>query len=237
MRNITQYESFGKPELSYYGMASAFAIRNNCAMKPNGLKTARKRIKIGQAEIAERLGVSVPQVSRWENGVDNVPSTRLRSFAKAYEASLGELFGDEPEHNTPEGMIPTVPVPMLGEVPAGNWREVLRMSSRFIPVSAQGVPSSAYALKVDGDSMDKIAKSGATIIVDPTDLDLFDRSLFVVRNSAGETTFKQYLDGPARLVPCSTNPDHKVIPLGSEEISILGRVILITSPPSYAALD
>lgn len=220
-------------------MVSTFALRNIRDMHKNGLKTARKRIGLTQPDIAERLGVSVPQVSRWESGENNIPSFRLAAVSAAYEASIGELFdGEEVGEAGPlAGAQPVTPIPLLGDVPAGNWREAIRKTHHFVPAPEAGIPKSAYALKVVGDSMNKVVRDGATIIIDPTDLDLFDRNYFVVRNGDGETTFKQYLDGPARLVPCSTNPDHKVTLLGSEELTILGRVILITMRPGQAALD
>lgn len=237
--DITHCASLRNSEITYCGMASTFALRNMRGMKANGLKVARQRLGLTQSDIAERLGVSVAQVSRWENGKDNIPSSRLPAIAAAYQSSIGELFdggNDDPPY-VPEGAQPVTPIPLLGDVPAGNWREAVRKTHHFIPAPEAGIPKSAYALKVVGDSMDKVVRDGATIIIDPTDLDLFDRSYFVVRNRDGETTFKQYLDGPARLVPCSTNPEHKTTLLGSEELTILGRVILITMRPDQAALD
>ncbi|MDX3884063.1 MAG: LexA family transcriptional regulator [Sphingomonas sp.] len=237
--DITHYASLRKAKLTQCGMVRSFAVRNMDAMKTNGLKAARKKIGLKQPEIAERLGVSVAQISRWENGHDNIPSSRLPAVAKAYESNLGELFdGQEPVSGPTilEGAIPVAPIPHLGGVPAGNWREAVRNSHRFIPAPQPGMPSDAYALTVEGDSMDKIVRDGATIIVDPTDLDLFDKRLFVVRNPEGEVTFKQYLEGPARLVPCSNNPEHRTIPIGGGEFTILGRVILITMSPDQAAL-
>lgn len=220
-------------------MASTFALRNMRGMEANGLKAARQRLGLTQPDIAERLGVSVAQVSRWENGKDNIPSSRLAAISRAYEAPIGDLFGGEgsDEFEIPPDAQPVAPIPLLGDVPAGNWREAVRKTHHFIPAPEAGIPKSAYALKVVGDSMDRVVRDGATIIIDPTDLDLFDRSYFVVRNRDGETTFKQYLDAPARLVPCSTNPEHRTTLLGSEELTILGRVILITMRPDQAALD
>lgn len=238
--DITQYESLRKAEFSYHGMVRRCALRNIAAMEPNGLKAARKRLKVGQAVIAERLGVSVPQVSRWENGIDNVPSARLTAFAEAYEAGLGELFGgDLPEEpsDIPEGAIPVMPIPMLGDVPAGPWQEAVRRSHHYIPAPQPGMPSSAYALKVSGNSMDRVVRDGATIIIDPEDRDLFDRWFYVVRNDEYEVTFKQYRENPARLVPCSTDPSHTTIPITDRDFEIVGRVIKIILDPSQAALD
>ena len=239
--NITQCASFRNSQIAYCGMATTFALRNIGPMEANGLKAARKRIGLTQPEIAERLGVSVPQISRWESGENNIPSYRLPAISAAYQASIGELFDYDASVATEgvvlEGAQPVAPIPLLGDVPAGNWREAVRKTHHYVPAPEAGIPKSAYALKVVGDSMDKVVQDGATIIIDPTDLDLFDRSYFVVRNGDGETTFKQYLDGPARLVPCSTNPEHKIVPLGAEELTILGRVILITMRPDQAALN
>ena len=183
---------------------------------------------ISGIEVAARLNIAPARITEMKQGKRRVQPDEL--------APLAEMLGLAGE-GLPEGAMPTSAIPLLGDVPAGSPREAIEKSRRSIIVPEAGLPSSAYALKVDGDSMDKVAKDGATIVIDPTDRDLFDRSLFVVRNRDGETTFKQYLDGPARLVPCSTNPEHRIILLGTEEITILGRVILITSRPNQAALD
>lgn len=55
---------------------------------------ARKRLGLKQPAIAEKMGVSVPQVSRWENGHDGIPSQRVPSLLDAYQANLEEVFED-----------------------------------------------------------------------------------------------------------------------------------------------
>ncbi|MCC4234505.1 LexA family transcriptional regulator [Sphingobium soli] len=137
----------------------------------------------------------------------------------------------------PEGAMPVRTVPLLGDVPGGPWREAVQNSSSVVQVAIPGARPHAYALRVVGDSMDKIVNDGATIIIDPDDRDLFDKWLYVVRNGDSEVTFKQYRESPARLVPCSRNPDHKVIPITDRSYEIIGRVVLITVAPDQAALD
>lgn len=81
-------------------MDALFALRNNASMKRTSLTNARKRLGISQQVIAERMGVSVPQISRWEGGKDGIPSQRLSSLTSAYEAGLDELLGaDELQTN------------------------------------------------------------------------------------------------------------------------------------------
>ena len=86
-------------------------------------------------------------------------------------------------------------------------------------------PKNAFALKVAGDSMDLHVPAGFSVIIDPNDKALFQERLYVVLNSEGEATFKQYFDNPARLVPCSSNPEHKTIELGEEPYTVVGRVV------------
>lgn len=76
-------------------MDAVFALRNKGAMKRTALMLARKRLGVTQEVIAERMGVSVAQISRWESGKDGIPSQRLASLSTAYEGSLNQLLGPE----------------------------------------------------------------------------------------------------------------------------------------------
>lgn len=115
-------------------------------------------------------------------------------------------------------------IPLLGEVPAGALRPALQQAARRVPVSDPETPPNAYALTVRGDSMDLIVPDGSTLVIDPDDHSLWPGRRYVVQTEDGETTFKEFQADPARLVPCSSNPDHQEIPLGGAPIKILGRV-------------
>lgn len=115
-------------------------------------------------------------------------------------------------------------IPLLGKVPAGKFQPAEQIGGRRVPVSDPETPPRAYALRVDGDSMDLITGDGTTLVIDPDDIALYPGRRYVVRTLDGETTFKEYQEGPARLVPCSSNPAHREIMLGAEPIEVLGRV-------------
>ena len=68
------------------------------------LKEIRKAKRLTQRAIAERLDVSEAQVSRWESGKDNIPGGRLPDVARAYECTIGEMFGEVP-HVTPPARV------------------------------------------------------------------------------------------------------------------------------------
>lgn len=115
-------------------------------------------------------------------------------------------------------------LPIVGLVSAGAWREGFEEIMGHMPSPDPSLSEDSFAVIVEGDSMDKVANEGETVIVDPRDLDLTDGRFYVIRNSGGETTFKQYREGPARLEPCSHNPAHQTILLGHEQVTVIGRV-------------
>jgi len=123
-----------------------------------------------------------------------------------------------------EGRLPIRSIPLLGDVPASSFQPQEQRGGRRLVVSDPDLPPRAYGLTVKGDSMDLIVPDGSTVIIDPDDKKLWPGFRYVVRSADGGTTFKEYQEGPARLVPCSSNPVHKEISLGSEPITIEGRV-------------
>jgi len=58
----------------------------------NFLKAIRKQKGLRANALAERLEVSPAQISRWENGKDDIPGKRLPSLADAYGTSIGAIY-------------------------------------------------------------------------------------------------------------------------------------------------
>lgn len=115
-------------------------------------------------------------------------------------------------------------VPLIGRIPQGNWREAIQDPIDLIPTTKGG--SDTFALVPEGDSMNLVVKDpNAVIFIDPDDRVLVHEKYYAMMNGEGEATFKQYLDAPPRLAPCSSNPIHKEMLLGEEPITVIGRVI------------
>ncbi|MCW1985568.1 UNVERIFIED_ORG: phage repressor protein C with HTH and peptisase S24 domain [Sphingomonas sp. R1F5B] len=180
-------------KLAHGGIASAEAERKLRSMKRIGLINARKRLKLTQGAMAERLGISSAQISRWETGDDGIPSHRIRALCEAYGVSVSEIFdgsGDEglaerkPEPNarvvhfegaSQERMMQDVPI--LGTA-LGAERVVdsLAIEQTFLysedvigtakrPVVLDG-RADVYGIYVQGSSMDPAFEDGQLIFVE-----------------------------------------------------------------------
>lgn len=174
-------------------------------MREKGLK---------QVDLANALGVLPNKITKAFYGE--------RQFKLAEMDILRALLAED-DAPPPPGK-PTVKIPVVGDVPGGNWREARQNPIGHI-TPPDDTPPNALALRVTGDSMDKFVRDGGYVIFDPDDRSLFPGLLYVVMNGDGETTFKQFLADPARLEPCSNNPEHKAIIIGDGTFQIVGRVI------------
>lgn len=202
--------------------------------KPLSVKIRQLRLSVGEGQVkfAERFGVKQASVSRWEAGAMPDPP-HLAKLADMAGQTIQDFLGMD---STPAvGQQPGIP--LLSKIPAGPMREALADRRGSIPNFDPSIPRNAYALEVDGDSMDKVAAHGATIVIDPDDTQLFPLELYVVR-SGDEATFKQYVDSPPRLVPLSKNPSHTPINISTDrDWKIEGKVLWIAKRARYAAFD
>ncbi|MED5545680.1 MAG: helix-turn-helix transcriptional regulator [Pseudomonadota bacterium] len=56
------------------------------------LAAHRRRLGLSQEEMAERMDASVSQISRWETGRSNIPSSKMLEIAQAYEIHVTDIF-------------------------------------------------------------------------------------------------------------------------------------------------
>lgn len=225
--HITQCATLRNTQIARDGMVANFAVRKMVDVKRQQLIDARKAQGFSQEVIAERMGVSVAQVSRWENGHDGIPSQRLDSLVSAYEAPLDALLGG----GSRGGDTVTITghkvrwVPLVGRAPAGNWREAIEVPIGEVAVRADKAGANAFAVEIDGDSMDLILPEGGWAVIDPDQRHFFDGRVYLIMNVEHEATLKRYREKPARLEPVSSNDEHGPIYLTGESIKIVGRVV------------
>jgi len=164
--------------------------------------------------------VSQQLISQLENG-RNQTTKELPSIAQALGVAVHEI--DE-NFVTDLAGIPTTVVPLISWVSAGA------MASESISDEALGsiriadlAPGDWIALRVTGDSMDRISPPESIIIVNRRDKMLVTNACYVIADENGDATYKRFRANPMRFEPVSTNTAHEAI-FPDHEPLIVGRV-------------
>lgn len=188
----------------------------------NRIKELRQAKGLSLEEVGARMraDLTASTISKLENRRMALSLDYLVDIASVLEVPPSEIIQSF-------GISGIRTIPVAGRIAAGNWRESVQMSDESISVPQHLAGSSLFALRPFGDSMDRLVQDGGFIVVDPEDRELRDRKFYAVANGDGETTFKQFSANPMQLLPCSTNPEHQPIPLGSEPFTVIGRVIYV----------
>jgi len=193
------------------------------------LKQSRDKARISQRELARRSGLSQQLISKLENGLVE-STTEVFRLAEALRVDARWLAtgqkGSE-EENVADGPPITAYVPLISWVAAGTWRDVADpypagVGEAMVPVTCRAGPN-AFALRVQGDSMEPVFPNGSVIIVDPA-AEPRQGSYVVVRlDEAEQATFKQLvIDGGARYLK-PLNPRYPLMEI-RESATVCGVV-------------
>ncbi len=188
----------------------------------NHLKRIRKALGVTLDELAARMEPesTASTIAKLEN--------RGMGFTLDYVMSIAKALGVPPTDILDGGAIQATRLaPVIGRVSAGRWQEAVAMSEETIAIPGHLRGENLFVLRPEGDSMDRICSEDGFIVVDPDQRDLIDKKYYVLTNGEHEALFKQFSANPLQLLPCSTNPDHKPIPLGAEPFVVIGRVVYV----------
>jgi repressor LexA len=220
---IARYTQGRKCDISQLGVGGLF---NDCENHDSGIRRIALQRGMDMLSVKQRmleLGINQAQVAKHLRLDASIVSKLLsgKRQLKAHEASkLSQLLGlDE------LGFTAIRHIPVIGFISAGLWKDAIEHPLYMMPAPSDDTPGRAFGVIVEGDSMDRIVVDGATLIVDPDDMDLVTRGIYAVRNGNGATLVKQFMSDPARLEPLSHNPDHKTIFPGRDRFDVIGRVI------------
>lgn len=192
---------------------------------------------LNDSDLARKLNTSPQVIYNWKHR--RLPTDQYEAAAKAFGRSIDDLIGtasryavneSEADYNVSSGPDMRAPLPLISWVQAGDWSEVI---DNFAPGQAETwlpCPSNhgsrAYALRVEGISMEPKFHNGDIIFVDP-DLRAEHGNYVVVRlDDDKKATFKQLvIEGDQRFLrPENPAWPQQLIPINGNA-TICGVVI------------
>lgn len=199
------------------------ALQWQCPDMKNSLYKERRRAKLSRPKLADLVGCHEQTIVKHEG-----PNWELtREWRDRYAAALGI----SPDRLLPADLLSKVDaqvteVPIISWTSAGAPMEALQnlpedAETVLISTDKQGL----YAVRVSGESMNRVAPDGSIVICDPLDKSLVDGRRYIIR-IGNETTFKRYRgnNGPVRFEPESFNPDFATF-YADQPFEVIARVI------------
>lgn len=180
----------------------------------------------------QKLGISSRAASLKANGTPDVIRNwktkevlpridTLAQLARALDVTpewLAFGAGNEASHSVP--LISWVSAGAFGEADAvHDFEDATRVTATDLP------DGDWVALRVTGDSMDRISPPDSIILVNRRDKKLVANACYILQDGEGSATYKRYRPSPDRFEPVSTNTAHEpLFPDQGNMPAIFGRV-------------
>lgn len=182
----------------------------------------------GPKDIAERLGWNANNYKAHEYGRNGFGISDAKRFAKAFGVSANWLmFGNGKADDLDNDVAHAITdVPIISWVSAGEMRDhhTLMPYDDFPTTPVIDLPDGDwFALKVDGNSMNKISPPDSIIIGNRRDKRLVVNACYVVADETGAATYKRYR--PTENPPFQPASYEEVAPpVFVGEVKVIGRV-------------
>jgi len=218
--NLPNRQRHRKANFAYLALDRICQSGNVRAMPdyPNRIKELREKRRMTIESLADAAGLSVSYASRIENGKRNLSVKNLAAIADALGVAQSEILA------APADVV-VQHVPLVSWVSAGRlWaHEPVEAKDITTTLSVAGLGRGDWiALTIDGDSINRIAPSGAIVFVNRADTHLISGKFYVFSYDSGEATIKRFRSNPDRLEPYSTNPEHDTI-FPESGLRVIGR--------------
>lgn len=192
-------------------------------MLGENIKKNRKKNKIGQVELAQKLNVSNGVISLWENNLRTPDIETIKKIALALNVSVDELIDDEKPNR----------IPVLGSIPAGVPIEMVEDIVDYEDISPEMLVGDKkyFALKVKGDSMSPKFLDGDVVIV-KKQADCDSGEFCIVAVNGDDATFKKVLKKENGIILQPLNSNYEPLIFDQEQIEklpvrVLGKVVEI----------
>lgn len=185
-----------------------------------------KKIGETKASLGRALNLPYARVHEVVKGTRELKVTELPTAAQFLKMPLPEfveLYTGIESQAIKRNMMT---VPLVSWVSAGQLAEQEPVVSfdEYPPIETAGLPKGNWiALRVSGDSMNKISPPDSIIFIDLDDRNLVPNALYVVADEEGNATYKRYR--PNETPPFQPASYHEVKPPAIKgATNIIGRV-------------
>lgn len=173
----------------------------------SNIRRIRNAHGLTQDEFGKIADVSSMAVSQWENDRAVPRMGAVQAIADYFGINKGEIIDDEPEGSSvPDGAKPVrgssamVPLRVLGATHAGERMD--EDESDYMVEFPQSVAErhpGCFALRVEGDCMNRRYPEGCHIMVDPN-MEPRNGSAVVAEFEDGRSVLRNYLRGSSTLM-------------------------------------
>ena len=178
--------------------------------------------------VGKDIGVSTSNITQWKKGMSTPNFTSMQKIAKYFNVSLDYFVDDAPEAPNPTTDA-TRWIPVLGRVAAGIPAEMVEDVVDFEEVDR--ALGEAFALVVNGDSMEPALMKGDVVIVKRQE-DVESGAVAIVAVDGEDATCKKIVKSEDGVILQPLNPAYPPVFFSNEDIlakpvTILGRVVEI----------
>lgn len=170
--------------------------------------------------LATALGVNQSRVAEMKTGKRRLQAHEIPVIARVTGVPLPPDFSAEPNAAAAAVSIPIVTWVSAGALAKPDVSDEQIGTMRFSDIDPKG---DWLALRVEGDSMDRISPPGSIILVNRKERRLIPNACYVVSDGDHGVTYKRFRPNPDRMEPVSTNPKHEPI-FYEHEPTVIGRV-------------
>lgn len=198
------------------------------------IRQLRDRAGMTQEELADKLGVARSTVTQWENGWSNPRMGMVQKLAGVFHVTSSDIVSDEPVKSyIPANAIPVrgtsamVPVRVLGRTHAGERMD--EDESDYEAEFPEGVVSrhpGCFALRVEGDCMNRRYPDGCVVLVDPS-MEPSNGRAVVAEFEDGRSVLRCYYRGQSSLMLTadSFSEYEDIILTGDDPVRLVGVVV------------
>lgn len=189
-------------------------------------------IKSGSVKaFSEEVGLAYTTVrSILERGVFNAKVENVIKICKGLDIKPEDLMGiEKPKVESPIDTLPVKKIPVVSKISAGLpiYSEENLIDYIYFATDKIDSDKEEFALRVSGDSMDKIFQEGDVVVIEK-DSTVENGQLGVIMINGYNATVKRirYNNDQIILIPESNNPNHYPQVYGiNDEVKIVGRVV------------